>query len=86
MTLNLEAQPKLMLYLFVHENIIEGLEERILNWLRLKIIIGLVLCIKKNLLYCISGINCLKQHCSVPLDLEGIKKTDKEIIRSVQRR
>ena len=31
-------------------------------------------------------LNQTKQHCNAPLDLEGIKMSEKEIIRSVQRR
>ena len=76
----------------VHEDIIEGLEERISSWLRLKRIIGLVLCFKRKLLDCIRGtiyakeLNQIKQHCNAQLDLEGIKMSEKEIVRSVQRR
>ena len=67
-------------------------KKRIPSWPRLKRIIGLVLCFKKMLLDCIRGtmstkeLNQTKQHCNAPLDLEGIKMSEKEIIRSVQRR
>ena len=76
---------------FVHEDILGGLEERTSSCLRLKRIIGLILCFKKKLLDCIRGnrsakeLDHTKQHCSAPLDLEGIKMAE-EIIRSVQRR
>ena len=71
---------------FVHEDIVASLEERISCWPRLKRIIGLVLCFKKKLLDCIRGnrshkeLDHTKQHCSVQLDLEGIKMVEKEII------
>ena len=76
----------------VHEDIIEGSEERISSWLRLKRIIGLVLCFKRKILDCIRGtmyakeLNQIKQYCNAQLDLEGIKMSEKEIVRSVQRR
>ena len=47
-----------------------------------------MLCFKKKVLDCIRG-NTKLEHTrqnSVPLDLEGIKMAEKEIIRSVQRR
>ena len=77
---------------FVHEDIIEGLEKRISSWPRLKKVIGLVLCFKKKLLDWIresmsaKGLDHIKYHCSAPLDLEGTKMLEKEIIRSFQRR
>ena len=74
---------------FVHEDIVAGLEERISSCPRLKIIIALVLCFKKKVLDCIRGNTKELEHTrqnSVPLDLEGIKMAEKEIIRSVQRR
>ena len=76
----------------VHEDIIEGLGESISSWPRLRRIIGLGLCFKGKLLDCIRGtmyakkLNQTKQHYNVTLDLEGIKMSEKEIIRSVQRR
>ena len=72
---------------FVHEDIVAGLEERISSWLRLKTIVALVLCYKKKVLDCIRGNTNELDHTrqnSVPLDLEGIKMAEKEIIRSVQ--
>ena len=54
----------------IHEDIIEGLEERISSCPKLKRIIGLVLCFKKKLLDCIRGtmsakeLNHTKQYCS----------------------
>ena len=77
---------------FVYEDIVAGLEERISSWPRLKRIIGPMLCFKKKLLDCIrenrstKELDHTKQHCSVLLDLEGIKMAEKEIIRSVQGR
>ena len=71
---------------FVHEDIVAGLEERISSWPRLTRIVALVLCFKKKVLDCITGNSSTKkldhtrQH-SVPLDLEGIKMVEKEIIR-----
>lgn len=55
---------------FVHEDVIGGLRKRISDWPRLKRIISLVLCFKKNILDCIRGNRCpkeldhTKQHCS----------------------
>ena len=77
---------------FVHEDIVAGLEERISSWPRLKRIVALVLCFKKKkILDCIRGNSSSKEldhtrEHSVPLDLEGIKMAEKEIIRSAQRR
>ena len=48
-----------------------------------------MLCFKKKVLDCIRGNTKELEHTrqnSVPLDLEGIKMAEKEIIRSVQRR
>ena len=72
---------------FVHGDIVASLEQRISSWPRLRIV-ALVLCFKKKVLDCIRG-NTKLEHTrqnSVPLDLEGIKMAEKEIIRSVQRR
>ena len=76
---------------FVHEDIAAGLEERISSWPRLKRIVALVLCFKKKVIDWIRRNSSIKeldhtrQH-SMLLDLERIKMTEKEIIRSVQRR
>ena len=76
---------------FVHEDIVAGLEERISSWPRLKRIVALMLSFKKKVLDCIRRNSSIKemdhtrQH-SMLLDLERIKMTEKEIIRSVQRR
>ena len=74
---------------FVHEDIVVGLEERISSWPRLKRIIALVSSFKKKVCNCIrrntKELDHTRQY-SVPLELEGIKMAEKEIIRSVQTR
>ena len=46
---------------FVHEDIVAGLEERISNWPRLKRIVALELCFKKKVLDCIRGNSSTKE-------------------------